>query len=177
MIRGLSIRQGICTWSMCMKGVEGGASTLPSLVLPPQSRRVSEREGWLLAVAALFLDNTQVSKRNLAVLYWEKNRTRPPNTGHNSSCAVCYPPVAASPLRPAQGTFRCERGYVKLWSRNCTLATLHYPSTTSMYAVRSSVSLISRNQNHPVITFLSKSVAATDRGSEGLRPCLLPCTH
>ena len=70
MIRGLSIRQGIGTWSMiiCMEGVEGGASTPPSLVLPPQSRRVTEREGWLLAVAALFLNNTVVSILKLFVL-------------------------------------------------------------------------------------------------------------
>ena len=62
-IRGLSIRQGIGTWSMRMEGVEGGASTPPSLVSPlaPQSRRVTEREGWLLAVAALFLNSTAVS--------------------------------------------------------------------------------------------------------------------
>ena len=58
----------IGTWSMCMEGVEGGASTPPSLVLPPQSRRVTEREGWLLAVAALFLNNTVVSILIFAVL-------------------------------------------------------------------------------------------------------------
>ena len=43
----------------------------PSLVLlPPRpTRLVSEREGWLLTVAALFIINMSVSILNLAALY------------------------------------------------------------------------------------------------------------
>ena len=46
-----------------MEGVEGGVSTPPSLVLPPQSHAgVTERgKAGCLQVAALFLNNTVVS--------------------------------------------------------------------------------------------------------------------
>ena len=60
MICGLSIpiRQGIGTWSMYVwKGWREARARLPHSYYC----RVTEREGWLLAVAALFLNNTVVS--------------------------------------------------------------------------------------------------------------------